>query len=47
MNIPLIVITGFVCFVVFFPIIAYIIYTVEVLSYRFGNKVDDTANLDD
>lgn len=47
MNIPLIVIAGFVCFVVFFPLIAYIFYAVEVLSYRFGNKVDDTANLDD
>ena len=47
MNIPLIVITGFVCFVVFFPLIAYIFYAVEVLSYKFGNKVDDTANLED
>jgi hypothetical protein len=47
MNIPLIVITGFVCFVLLFPLIAYIFYTVEVLSYKFGNKVDDTANFDD
>ena len=47
MNIPLIVITGFVCFVLLFPLIAYIFYAVEVLSYKFGNKVDDTANLDD
>jgi len=47
MNIPLIVITGFVFFVMFFPLIAYIFYAVEVLSYRFGNKVDNTADLED
>jgi len=47
MNLPLIVATGFVCFVLLFPLIAYIFYAVEVLSYRFGNKVDDTADLED